>query len=94
MISGKYILNVTRVEIPKTSVVSAEIQSEIKARLTIADFECSPEEITQILGIRPTKTWLRGEPVTSRIKNVYKENGWTLIWLIRYFGEAIDRPNH
>jgi len=59
-------------------VVSAERQFEIKARFTIAGFECSPEEITQILGIRPTKTWLRGEPVTSKAKNVYKENGWTL----------------
>ena len=59
-------------------VVSVERPSEIKARLTVARFECSPEEITQILGIRPTKTWLRGETVTPRAKNVHKSNGWTL----------------
>lgn len=59
-------------------VVNTEKQSATKARLIIADFECSPEEITQTLSIYPTKTWLRGETVTPTAKNVHKENGWMI----------------
>lgn len=60
-------------------VVSVERPSEIKARLTVAEFECSPEEVTNLLGICPTKTWLCGETVTPRAKNVHKSNGCILI---------------
>ena len=55
-----------------------ERQSEIKAKLIIRDFDCSPEEITQLLKISPTQTWLQGKPVTARAKNVHKSNGWLL----------------
>ena len=58
--------------------MAEERQSEIKAKLKIADFECSPEEITEILGICPTKIWRNGEKVHPRAKNVYKSNGWML----------------
>ncbi len=55
-----------------------EGQAKTKVRLTVTDFECSPEEITQILGISPTETWLRGEPVLPKAKNVHHQNGWMI----------------
>lgn len=58
--------------------MSAESKSEVKARLNIAEFECSPEKITKILGIQPTKTWIKGEPINPIGKRVYKENGWMI----------------
>ncbi len=58
--------------------MDGEGKSEIKVKLVIADFECSPEEITKILEINPTKTWLKGEPVLPTARNFHKQNGWVL----------------
>ncbi len=67
-----------------------ERQSEIKAKLIVRGFECSPEEITQLLNIYPTQTWLRGEPVSSRAKNVHKSNGWLLASPCDPVGSSIE----
>jgi hypothetical protein len=65
-------------------------QSEIKAKLIVRNFECSPEEITQLLNICPTQIWRRGEPVTSRAKNVHKNNGWLLASPCDPVGSSIE----
>ena len=54
-----------------------EMRSEIRVRLTITDFKCSPNEITRILKIDPTKTWLRGDPIPKTIM-MQKQHGWQL----------------
>lgn len=59
--------------------MDSEDRFRIRTRLIIADFECPPEEITEILGINPTKTWLKGQPVTPKAKNTRKENAWELL---------------
>ena len=51
--------------------------NEIKVGLTLTDFDCAPEEITQKIGIEPTVTWLAGEPILGGTRS-YKENGWRL----------------
>lgn len=53
-------------------------QHRISVDLRIADFECSPEELTNIIGISPTRTWRQGDLVTPRTAHRYKENGWEL----------------
>jgi hypothetical protein len=50
--------------------------------LLIADFECLPDEITQQVGLKPTKTRLKGEYRTvgkkKPVKLFNKENSWIL----------------
>ena len=53
-------------------------QTEVKVQLFITHFECSPDEITRILGITPTATWLQGEPIPKSAGGVRKVNGWKL----------------
>ena len=50
---------------------------KIRAYLYIVDFNCSPEKITSLLGINPTKVWFRGDKIgkSNRIKS---SNGWML----------------
>lgn len=52
-------------------------RTEIKIRLSISGFSCPPEEVTQVLGLSPTKTWRRNDSIPRTIM-VYKENGWRL----------------
>lgn len=70
--------------------MSEEGRSEIQAKLIVRSFECSPEEITQLLAIHPTQTWLRGETVTPRAKNVRKSNGWLLASPCDPIGSSIE----
>lgn len=49
------------------------------AALVIGGFECSPNEITKLMKVAPTQTWLRGEPVAANARNVQKQNGWQLM---------------
>ena len=53
-------------------------QTEVKVHLSITHFECFPDEITQILGITPTRTWQRGTPIPKSKGGVRKVNGWSL----------------
>jgi len=48
---------------------------EIRVRLDVYGFYCSPDEITTKLGIMPTSTWLRGDSV-PRTTLQRKENRW------------------
>ena len=51
----------------------------IKARLVISSGSVKPDEISAIVGVLPTKTWLQGQPVSRAAKNRYEENGWLLV---------------
>ena len=50
----------------------------IKVNMVITGFECSPEHITNLIGVNPTKVWKRGEIVHPKAKNIHKESGWLL----------------
>jgi Domain of unknown function (DUF4279) len=53
------------------------MKSEISVDFLLTGFEISPEEITNAIGIEPTKSWHIGETIgKSKIKR--KKNGWTL----------------
>jgi hypothetical protein len=52
------------------------MQAENKVRLVVLGFDCSPEHISTLLGVEPTKSWLKGEPVHPRATNTHAENGW------------------
>ncbi|TLY78091.1 MAG: DUF4279 domain-containing protein [Gammaproteobacteria bacterium] len=52
--------------------------SAIKVRLVITSDSLPPKTISDLLGVVPTKTWLRGETVHTKATNVHKENGWVL----------------
>jgi hypothetical protein len=56
----------------------SENQDEIKVYLKITGFECSPDEISNIIDINPTKTWLKNEVIHKRALIRHKENGWIL----------------
>lgn len=42
----------------------------------ISDFTCSPEEVTRILGVTPSRFWIAGEKVGDGAPK--KRNGWAL----------------
>jgi hypothetical protein len=42
-----------------------EFENEYQAYLRIAGFHCHPDEITRILGLDPTETWIEGEEYLS-----------------------------
>lgn len=50
----------------------------IKVSLTLTDFSCSPDDITEILGVDPTFSWLQGDVINPKSTLVRKENGWRL----------------
>jgi hypothetical protein len=49
------------------------MKSEIKVKFCILGTKLSPEEITNIIGISPTKSWNAGEHVQIKADNVVKE---------------------
>jgi len=53
-------------------------RTESKTQLFITHFECSPDEITKILGISPTATWRKNDPIPKSTGGVRKVNGWRL----------------
>jgi hypothetical protein len=53
------------------------VDSKIKVHINITDFDVDPEEITEIIGIQPTKTRKAGDPVPRTIIKT-KMNGWLL----------------
>jgi hypothetical protein len=46
--------------------------------LRILDFECSPEEISKTIGIKATKTWLKGDLISEKLAIIRKQNRWEL----------------
>lgn len=53
-----------------------QTHDETKARFRIWDFECSPDEITKKIGLKPSQTRVKGEPVRPGARVVHKTNLW------------------
>jgi len=51
---------------------------EVKVSIKVVGFECSPEEISHLLGIEATKQWKQGDIIYPKVKLRRKNNGWML----------------
>jgi len=51
---------------------------EIIVDLNITDFTCDPRELTEALGVQPTRAWRKGELKNPRAIVRHEENGWEL----------------
>lgn len=51
--------------------------NEIKVRYSLSGFKCDPEEITRLVGLRPSKTWRMGDLIEGTIRRD-AENGWRI----------------
>ena len=51
-----------------------EESNETYAYFWVADFECTPEEITNIIGLKPSRVVLKGEPLNNG--RVRKRSFW------------------
>jgi hypothetical protein len=52
------------------------MENTISVRLDILSLDHDPSEITTLTGLIPTKTWKKGELVSTRGSMRYKHNGW------------------
>lgn len=51
---------------------------EIFLALRISDFVCPPEEITRILGVEPSRTWLKGQRTAGSVGAPLPSNRWQI----------------
>jgi hypothetical protein len=51
---------------------------ESRVRLTVQGFSGHPREVTSLLGVSPSRTWLEGEVVHPKTTLHHKVNGWSL----------------
>ncbi len=51
---------------------------EITVALTVTDFQEHPSKVTEILGIQPSKSWLKGDLINKATIIYYKQNGWKI----------------
>jgi hypothetical protein len=51
---------------------------EANVRLMVLGFHESPENVSKVIGIAPTKAWRAGDPVLDKKENKQPENGWML----------------
>ncbi len=52
--------------------------NEIRVSLKIVGFSCKPQEISESLGLEPSKSWEKGDVIDSRIKRRRAESGWMI----------------
>lgn len=52
--------------------------AQIRVSLVITEYSDYPEELSERLGVKPTKTWRTGEPRAPGAWVVHKSNGWKL----------------
>ena len=50
--------------------------NEVFVRFIITGFEDNPSTITKLIGINPSKTWIKGDKKTEQGIIKYKANGW------------------
>lgn len=54
-------------------------KTEFKVYIKIHEFDCSIEEITNLIGINPTKAWLKGDVIPNRKGNIKRGiSSWIL----------------
>jgi len=68
-------------------------KNEFKFRLNIHGFRCSPDQITSITGIDPSKVWFEGEPVLPGTLNRNEQNGWQISSSLAKTHELIEHWN-
>lgn len=51
---------------------------KVKVKLMILGFTEQPDEMSRILGVSPSRTWTKGEPVAPGAHNRQPQNGWQL----------------
>ena len=51
---------------------------KVKVYLKITGFQCSPDEISHIIDLFPTKKWLKDDIIDKRVIVRRKKNGWML----------------
>lgn len=57
----------------------SQLKNEVDLSFCIWEFEdVSPDEISVLLGIKPFKTYLKGERKNPNFKGLSKQNGWIL----------------
>ena len=49
---------------------------EIKVMLKISGFACSPDEISLLLDMKPTRHWIKGDVIDPRVTRKREENCW------------------
>jgi hypothetical protein len=56
------------------------MKNELIVELRVMGFDCHPSEITKLLKLQPTSTWIKGELVSKSGRGIKKneENGWAL----------------
>ncbi len=52
--------------------------NEVKVYFLLSGFKIEPNEITDIIGINPTKTYKKGDKRTKKSIVKYEKNGWIL----------------
>lgn len=65
---------------------------EIKLNLVVTDFDVEPSQISDILSLAPTQSWLKGESI-QRTARKYKTNGWLLSSELGKHAELNDHIN-
>ncbi len=53
-------------------------KNRIKIRLLIHGYSCEPENITEIIGLQPTRTWEIGDVYGIKMIKKFDYNGWEL----------------
>ncbi len=51
---------------------------DISLELRITGFSCTPQEITDALGVQPTYLWRHGDPQHGDTGQLYQDNGWAI----------------
>ncbi len=51
---------------------------DISLELRITRFPCTPQEITDALGVQPTYVWHQGDPQHGDTGQLYHDNGWAI----------------
>jgi hypothetical protein len=55
-----------------------KMDSEVYAEFTLTGVDLNPDDVTSKVGIQPTKTWLKDDPISPKATIRYQQNGWTL----------------
>ena len=58
--------------------MTEESAPKLKVRLLITSDSLTPDEISEGVGLYPTRHWFKGQPVCPGASKTYEHNGWVL----------------
>ena len=67
------------------------MEDEISVRLVITGFDCNPDDITKLLGIKPHVVWRTGDDLSFTSDRKRTDNGWVIESQVR---NMIDLDAH